>query len=225
MLIEVICETVEDAAAAEQGGADRLELLSDLATEGLSPARATVEAIARAVRVPFRVMLRHRPDLRAGDDAAIARLIDAGRAFMDAGAQGIVVGFASEDAASLDWEPLSRVVEGVGAPATCHRAFEWAGGGADLLREVETRLPAVDRVMTSGGEGSWDDRAARLRDLQQRASRLTVLPAGGVDFAAMRTLASAGLREVHFGVGVRTPPTAAGRVDARKVAEARAISS
>ncbi len=41
-LLEVIVTSVDEACAAEQGGADRLELVSDLASEGLTPSLSLV---------------------------------------------------------------------------------------------------------------------------------------------------------------------------------------
>ncbi|MFD0479343.1 hypothetical protein ACFQ0B_72660 [Nonomuraea thailandensis] len=38
-LLEVIALNVRDAVAAEQGGADRLEIVADMAADGLTPHR------------------------------------------------------------------------------------------------------------------------------------------------------------------------------------------
>src|SRR5690242_1410597 len=57
-IFEVIALGAEDAVAAQTGGADRLELVTDMAADGLTPSRAVFGAIRRAVRIPLRVMLR-----------------------------------------------------------------------------------------------------------------------------------------------------------------------
>ena len=56
-VLEVIALDVEDAVAAQAGGADRLELVTDMAADGLTPAVATVApgetaADARAAPAP-----------------------------------------------------------------------------------------------------------------------------------------------------------------------------
>jgi copper homeostasis protein len=57
-LIEVIVQTVDDARAAEDGGADRLEVVRAIDVGGLTPDLAVVAAIASATSLPLRVMLR-----------------------------------------------------------------------------------------------------------------------------------------------------------------------
>ena len=58
LLLEVIVQSVEDALAAEAGGADRLEVVREIERDGLSPSLDLVRAISSATRVPLRVMVR-----------------------------------------------------------------------------------------------------------------------------------------------------------------------
>ena len=70
-LLEVIAASVADAKAAQEGGADRLEIVRDLDQGGLTPPFDLVEEIAAAVEIPIRVMLRETPDF---DPTGIDRL-------------------------------------------------------------------------------------------------------------------------------------------------------
>ena len=63
--LEVIACSLEDALAAESGGADRLELCSRLDLSGLTPPLEVVTAIVKAVRIPVRVMIRAEDSFRA----------------------------------------------------------------------------------------------------------------------------------------------------------------
>ncbi|MFB7032775.1 copper homeostasis protein CutC, partial [Streptomyces sp. NPDC056295] len=47
-VLEVIALDAEDAVAAQAGGADRLELVTDMAADGLTPSRETFAAIRSA---------------------------------------------------------------------------------------------------------------------------------------------------------------------------------
>jgi copper homeostasis protein len=58
LTLEVIATGVADAVAAEQGGADRIELVADLARGGMTPPLAVVESVLDRVGIPVRVMLR-----------------------------------------------------------------------------------------------------------------------------------------------------------------------
>ena len=56
--LEVIACSVEDAVAAERGGADRLELISHYEVGGLTPPLELVQDVLAAVSIPVRVILR-----------------------------------------------------------------------------------------------------------------------------------------------------------------------
>src|SRR5437867_9992486 len=68
ILIEVIVQTVTDAKAAEDGGADRLEVVRAIRDGGLTPPLALVEAIASATSLPLRVMLRENSGFETTPD-------------------------------------------------------------------------------------------------------------------------------------------------------------
>ncbi|MGH3239722.1 MAG: copper homeostasis protein CutC, partial [Spirillospora sp.] len=57
-LLEIIALTADDARAAQDGGADRLEVVADMAADGLTPDPELVAAVRRATTLPIRVMLR-----------------------------------------------------------------------------------------------------------------------------------------------------------------------
>src|SRR6188474_594629 len=59
MRLEVIATSLEDAVEAEAGGADRIELVRDLAAGGMTPPLDLVDAVLSRVRIPVRVMVRH----------------------------------------------------------------------------------------------------------------------------------------------------------------------
>jgi copper homeostasis protein len=218
----MIVTNAREARLAEAAGVDRLELLRNLETGGLSPSPRTVEAVRRATSLPVRVMVRRRADLDAGTPGALQALRRDVARFVDAGADGIVLGFARGGA--LDVDAMADVL---GArpriPATCHRAFEWTRGSAAAKRRQLASLPQIDRAMHSGGDGPWPARARRLARLQRALGGVTLVAGGGLTLAALRALAAAHLREVHFGVWVRHPQTAGGRlVDGRVASVCRA---
>ncbi len=203
LFLEVIVCSVADAVAAEQGGADRLEVARAMDQSGLTPPGDLVREIQRVVRLPLRVMVRERDDFRCDRPGELDRLCEAARELDAAGVDGIVVGFERDGV--LDAPPLDRILRS--APrlrATFHRAFDAA---ADPLVALQTlkRFPQVDRILTSGGDGPWRERCPRLAAIAAHAHpRITVLPGGGVDADALRIVAHTPLLiEAHVGRAAR----------------------
>jgi len=63
LLFEISVETVEGAAAAERGGADRIELCGDLKAGGVTPGAPLMRRVQEVVQIPVFAMIRPR----AGD--------------------------------------------------------------------------------------------------------------------------------------------------------------
>src|SRR3954471_13450111 len=93
-VLEVIALGPEDAVAAQAGGADRLELVTDMAADGLTPPTRTFAGIRAAVDLDLRVMLRLADGFAAGD---VHRLAGAARELRAAGADQFVLGFLDPD--------------------------------------------------------------------------------------------------------------------------------
>src|SRR5262245_21014041 len=92
-ILEIIVCTVEDAVAAERGGANRLEIISHYEAGGLTPPFDLVREITSTVKIPARVMLRESEPFVVTDEGEIERLRDATRAFDELPIDGLVLGF------------------------------------------------------------------------------------------------------------------------------------
>jgi copper homeostasis protein len=146
--LEVIAASVEDAIAAEAGGADRLELLSDLTGGGVTPSYGLIHAVRRATRLPIFVMIRARPGSFLYSPAEVAQMAEDARIARELGADGIVVGALTADGA-IDTESVTRILAAGRLPATFHRAFERLPDPVAALPAL-AQLPGVERVLVSG---------------------------------------------------------------------------
>ncbi|MER6200714.1 copper homeostasis protein CutC [Streptomyces sp. NPDC001586] len=216
-LLEVIALDAEDAIAAQAGGADRLELVTDMAADGLTPARETFAAIRAAVDIPLRVMLRKTDGFAAGD---VSVLVSAARELRAEGAQEFVLGFLNADG-TPDLTAVEAVVAELdGCRWTFHRAIDRAAD-RDQLRKTLADLPGLDTYLTAGSAAGVEE---GLPVLVAEAARrgepgygARMLVGGGLTLSHLPVLRSAGIDAFHIGGAAR--PSGWGRpVSAEAVA-------
>ncbi|MCX4511630.1 copper homeostasis protein CutC [Streptomyces sp. NBC_01619] len=202
-LLEVIALDAQDAIAAQAGGADRLELVSDMAADGLTPSRETFGRIRAAVDIPLRVMLRHADGFAAGD---VEALVGAARGLRAEGAEEFVLGFldAHGDPDLVTVERLVAEVEG--CRWTFHRAIDRAAD-RDALRKQLADVPGLDTYLTAGSPAGVDD---GLPVLLAEASRRgepgyepRMLIGGGLRLDHLPALRAARLDAFHIGGAAR----------------------
>jgi copper homeostasis protein len=219
-VLEVIALDAEDAVAAQSGGADRLELVTDMAADGLTPSRETFARIRAAVDIPLRVMLRLSDGFVAGDVDALVRAAGELRA---QGADEFVLGFLDEDG-NPDLVTVERVVAVLGGCRwTFHRAIDRAAD-RDALRKELADLPGLDTYLTAGSAQGVDDGLPTL--LAEAARRdepgygPRILVGGGLRLDHLPVLRTAGIDGFHIG-GAARPGGWDGPVDSAAVAKWR----
>ncbi|WP_031073215.1 copper homeostasis protein CutC [Streptomyces sp. NRRL S-118] len=204
-VLEVIALDAEDAIAAQAGGADRLELVTDMAADGLTPSRETYGRIRAAVDIPLRVMLRLADGFAAGDIDALVRVAREMRA---EGADEFVLGFLDE-AGHVDLVAVERLVAELdGCRWTFHRALDRAAD-RDAARKQLADLPGLDTYLTAGSPAGVDEGLATLlaeaaagrRGEPGYAPRLLV--GGGLRLDHVPALLEGGVAGFHIGGAAR----------------------
>ncbi|WP_372408877.1 copper homeostasis protein CutC [Streptomyces luteireticuli] len=198
-ILEVIALGPEDAAAAQAGGADRLELVSDMAADGLTPARETFARVRSACDLPVRVMLRSANDFCAGGAARLDALCATAGALRAEGATEYVLGFLGEDG-GVDLAAVAAVVEAIGPEArwTFHRAIDRAAD-RDAVREQLAGQAGLDTYLTAGSASGVDDGLGTLLAEAERGSGPRILVGGGLALKHVPVLRAAGIDAFHIG--------------------------
>ncbi|MGI5376318.1 copper homeostasis protein CutC [Streptomyces sp. CA-251387] len=221
-VLEVIALGVEDAVAAQAGGADRLELVTDMAADGLTPSVQTFAGIRAAVDIDLRVMLRLVDGFAVGEVEEVVRVA---RAMREAGAEEFVLGFLDADG-GVDLRAVERVV-GVldGCRWTFHRAVDRAAD-RDALRKQLDGMPGLDTYLTAGSAAGVDDGLATLVSEAGKGGEpgyeQRILVGGGLRLDHVPTLLAAGIDAFHIG-GAARPEGWDGAVSVAAVAEWRAV--
>jgi copper homeostasis protein len=223
-VLEVIVTSLEDAQEAEAGGADRLEVVRELAVGGLTPNLELVSEIAASVSIPIRVMLRENPCMQISDEQERHRLCRLALAFSRLPIDGMVLGFITA-ANVIDTESLNAILRT--APrlqVTFHRAFDCLSDPLAGIVTLKT-MPQVDRILTIGGDGSWLARKARLHRWQQHAQpQIRILAGAGILPSVIADLAAdATIEELHVGRAARNPCETSGSVSRLHVARLKGL--
>ena len=203
MLLEIAAGSLVSALAAQQGGADRVELCDALETGGTTPSYGTLALARDRLRIPLFVLIRPRPGDFLYDTLEAEVMLRDIETCVRLGCDGIVVGALDADG-DID-EPLCRqLVAAAGPlPVTFHRAF-------DAVREPSAALERIvalgfSRLLTSGGRATAEEGSAAIAAcVRQAHGRLEVMPGAGLDADNIARVASRTLaREFHASAKVQ----------------------
>jgi copper homeostasis protein len=206
-LIELCVEGIDGFLAAQEAGADRVELCASLVEGGLTPSLATIRAAVKAARIPVHVIIRPRGGDFLYSEAEFETMVGDISALRDEGVSGVVIGCLTLDG-RIDEARTKALVEAARPMSvTCHRAFDMTADAGEAL-EALVRC-GVDRVLTSGQRDTAVEGLAILKSTVERAAgRIVVMGCGALDAANIAGVRDgAGLSELHF-AALKTVPSA-----------------
>lgn len=197
VLIEVCVDSTEGALAAQEGGAQRVELCSALFEGGLTPSAGAISVAREHVRIGLNVIIRPRSGDFLYSDAEMELMTEDIRVAKRLGADGVVIGVLDSDG-RVDVDRTARLIaEARPLSVTFHRAFDMTRDPFEALEQL-IRL-RVDRVLTSGQESTALAGIDLLRDLVSAAGeRMTVMPGGDIQERNIQKIVHlTGARELH----------------------------
>lgn len=202
---EVCANGVESCRAAQEGGADRVELCAGIPEGGTTPSYGEI-AVARRVLTTTRLHVIIRP--RGGDFLNTRLELERMAADIDAakqlGADGVVFGSLLKDG-SIDLEANALLMKHAeGMATTFHRAFDRCSHPMEAIGQIAAL--GFDRILTSGQQPTALEGADMLARLQPLAKEkgIILLAGCGVNESNIAQIASrTGIHEFHF--SARTP--------------------
>lgn len=200
---EICANGVESCIAAQEGGADRVELCAGIPEGGTTPSYGEIKTARRVLtRTRLHVIIRPRGGDFLYTPLELERMtadIDIAR---ELGADGVVFGCLRADG-TLDTEANALLMSHTnGMSVTFHRAFDRCANPQEALEELIAQ--GFDRILTSGQQPTALQGTPLLRQLHaQAAGRITLLAGCGVNEGNIATIArETGIDEFHFSARV-----------------------
>ncbi len=198
MLFEVCVDSVESAAAAEAGGADRVEVCANLVEGGTTPSIGLVKVLREKLNIPMHAIIRPRGGDFLYSNIEFEVMKADITALKSVGCDGVVTGILKADG-DIDTDRMGLLVESARPMSvTFHRAFDMARRPEPAL---ETLIDmSIDRVLTSGQMPNALDGAETIRALVvQAADRISIMAGAGINAGNLVQLVKkTGVKEVHF---------------------------
>ncbi|WP_321367988.1 copper homeostasis protein CutC [uncultured Draconibacterium sp.] len=180
MIKEACVESFSEAKLAQDRGANRIELCSDLANDGLTPDFETMKKACSELDIPVMVMARPR----AGNFVHSADEIEAMKSSIDlakeAGADGIVFGLLTPDN-KIDESNTRLLAEyAYPLPVTFHKAIDEMEDPVEGVRVLKS-IPNIKRILSSGGKTTAFEGQEVIRKMITEAEgKIIILVAGKV---------------------------------------------
>ena len=218
---EICANSVASCIAAQEGGADRVELCSGIPEGGTTPSFGMIRKARASIDIALNVIIRPRGGDFLYTSDELEEMVHDIKAAKELGADGLVFGCLTKEG-NVDKEAMSILMEAAGGlPVTFHRAFDHTADPMQALEDIISL--GCTRILTSGCRPSAIQGAGLLAELVKAAgNRIIIMPGCGVNENNIAEIARlSGAREFHFsarepvesGMLFRNPQVAMGSED------------
>jgi len=179
MLLEICCYNLESALIAQKAGAHRIELCTDPADGGTTPAFGLIKTARKKLQIPLYPIIRARGgDFLFSEDEFEIMQNDVVLC-RQSGCDGVVIGILQTNG-KVDKARCRQLVElAYPMSVTFHRAFDWTVNPFEALEDIIDI--GCERILSSGQQPDAIQGAELLADLVKQADhRIIIMPGGGV---------------------------------------------
>ena len=196
MLLEVCANSYQSAKHAQEAGAKRIELCSELSIGGITPSFGLIKQVISELAIKTFVLIRPRSGDFCYTKAEFDIIKKNIQVCKDLGCHGIVSGVLNANN-TIDIARTQELVELASPlPFTFHRAFDMVPNPMESLEQLINL--GVDRILTSGQEPKAIDGLNTLKLLKQHAqNRITILVGSGISSKNAQRFKDEGFTEIH----------------------------
>lgn len=198
-MIEICCGSYEDAIAASNGGAKRIELNSALHLGGLTPSIGSLVLTKKHTNLKVICMVRPRGAGFCYHEAEFQQMMADAKLLLENGADGLAFGFLLENH-EIDIERTKAMIDLITSyhkEAVFHRAYDCVN---NPYMSIETLINlGINRVLTSGLQAKAMEGKELIKELQEKyGSQIEILAGSGVNVTNAKALIEyTGISQVH----------------------------
>ena len=207
ILLEICCGSADDVIEAAKGGANRVELNSNLFQGGLTPSVGTLKIAKKHSDIPVMTMVRPRAGGFCYTDTEFEVAKEDARVLLENGADGLVFGFLHEDGTVNRARTRELVHIAEGKPCVFHRAIDVTPNWKQAL-DTLIRL-GITRVLTSGQQSDVFFALDTIAEMIRYADgAIEILPGAGITLENVKKVVDVtGCTQVHLARHKSMPDT------------------
>lgn len=196
MLLEICACNFQSVLNAENAGAHRIELCSELAVGGLTPSFGLLKHTINNSKIPAFVLIRPRSGNFTYSESEFEIMKQDIQICKELGFAGIVSGVLNQDN-TVDIQRTKQLIElSKPLPFTFHRAFDWVPNPFEALEQLINL--GADRILTSGQSTSAENGIEILKQLKKKAkNQIIILPGVGINAQNAKLFKDNGFTEIH----------------------------
>ena len=195
--MEVCANSFASAAAAQEGGAVRVELCDNLPEGGTTPSYAQIALCKKLLAIKVYPIIRPRGGDFLYDDLEFELMKEDIKVCKELNCDGVVIGILNADG-TVDMDRCAELIA-LANPmkVTFHRAFDMT---SDLFKALEDIISlGCERILTSGGKSAAISGASVISELIAKANdRIIIMPGAGINASNIAELIkTTGATEFH----------------------------
>jgi len=196
--IEVCVAHIQSALAAQEGGAQRVELCDNLYEGGTTPSYATIKLARQKLNIGLNIMIRPRGSDFCYSDVEFELMKEDIKICKDLGADGVVFGLLNPDG-NIDLDRMKILID-LAKPmsVTFHRAFDVTADPFKALEEIIEL--GINRILTAGQKNTVPEGIDLIKQLVDVADdRIIIMPGSGISESNIQEIRDiTGAKEFHL---------------------------
>ena len=197
MIVEICANSFESAVAAQNAGADRIELCTQLAVGGLTPSPHLIKKVISELFIPVHVLIRPRKGNFCYSKKELNIMKNDIEFCKIVGCSGVVSGVLQSDL-TIDLIATKQLIEVAnGIDFTFHRAFDCV---KDPLVSLENLIDLkIKRVLSSGLKPSAIEGISLLSKMNKIANQqIEIMPGSGINLDNVLRFKNKGFTSIHL---------------------------